>query len=287
MPILTAIAFISMSFTPQDMASLEQVFGRKGTERDGVVRYTFPRRDLKVECQGVKLEPGFALTTWAAFGPMGDHRSRYVMMMGDFVVTEAELPRAQKALLDGGLTITGVHNHIVGEKPGIMYMHYAGKGEPRQLAQAVLAALKTTKTPVEAAPASKATLPDWSEVEKILGVTGAKNGIVLNVGIPRLGIKHEGEPLPTPMGASSSVNFQWIKAGSVAVTSDLVLFPDEVDAVVKALHKAGVTVTALHNHMVYDDPRTFHLHTFAIGRPADLAKAIRTALDLMPNKPTQ
>jgi hypothetical protein len=264
-----------------DMAQVEGVYGRKGTERDGVVRYTFPRRDLRVECGGVRLEPGFALTTWAAFAPMQGHGSRFAMVMGDFVVTDAELPIAQKALLDGGLTITGVHNHLAGERPGIMYMHYAGKGEPKALAEAVLRALKAIKAPTDTPPPSKVAPPDWSEVEKILGATGGKNGTVLNVGVPRSGIKHEGEPLPTAMGASSSINFQMIGNGRAAVTSDLVLFPDEVDSVVKSLHRAGITVTALHNHMVYDEPRTFHLHVFAIGDPSSLARGMRSALDLM------
>jgi hypothetical protein len=281
MQMLASLVFIALGSAPQEMPELEQVFGRKGIEREGVTRYTFPRRDLNVQCEGVRLEPAFALTTWAAFAKMTGHESKFAMVMGDLVVTEEELPRAQKALLDSGLTITGVHNHISGERPAIMYMHYGGKGEARRLAEAVLAVVKTTGTPTETAPASNVPPPDWTAVENILGHTGTRNGVVLNVGIPRAGIQHEGEPLPAPMGASSSVNFQLVSAQRVAVTSDLVLLGDEVDAVVKALHTAGITVTALHNHMIFDDPRTFHLHVFAVGDPAHLARGIKSALDLM------
>jgi hypothetical protein len=266
----------------QDLTELDRILDRKGTLREDVVRFAFPRSDLHVEIAGVRLEPAFALTTCAAFTPMGKHAPGWGMVMGDFVVTEAELPRAQKALLQGGLTVTGVHNHLAGESPGMLYMHYAGKGELSKLAQALVGALRMTGTPLGPPPAPlDIAAPDWSKVEEILGHTGGRNGRVLNVSVPKPPIRHEGEPLPIPMGGASSINFQWIEPGKVAVTSDLVLFPDEVEPVVRALHAAEIPITALHNHMVYDEPRTFHLHVFAIGEPEALAAGMRKALNRM------
>lgn len=278
-----------VALVPQQVntAAIDAVLFRKGTEREGVYRVNFPRRDLDVRIGGVKLEPAFALTTWAAFSPMG-HGSKFVMLMGDFVVTAAELPKAQKALLDGGIRITGVHNHLIGESPQIMYMHFAAKGDATQLATALLDALKTTGTPLGELPPPTSTppVPDWTEVESILKFKGTRNSVVLNVSIPRAHpILHEGEPLKTPNGANSSLNFQMLADDQAAVTSDLVLVADEVDAVVSALHKGGITVTALHNHMIYDEPRTFHLHTWGVGKPSDLADKMRTALDRMAVRP--
>ena len=268
-----------------DTAAIDAVLVRKGTEREGVYRVNFPRRDLNVMVGEVKLEPAFALTTWAAFSPMG-HGSKSAMLMGDFVVTAAELPKAQRALLDGGIRISGVHNHVVGETPQVMYMHYTAKGDAAQLAKALLEALKTTGTPLgELPPPAPSATPDWNEVETILKYKGARNGSVLNLSIPRANaILHEGEALKAPNGANSSLNFQMLADGSAVATSDLVLLADEVDAVIAALHKGGVTVTALHNHMLLDEPRTFHLHTWGMGKPSDLARTFRAALDRMGNR---
>ncbi len=275
-----ALAFLAPQLST---AEIDAVLQRKGSLNGGVYRVTFPRRDLDVRIGTMRLEAGFALTTWAAFVPMAGHQSRFAMLMGDFVATESELPAAQSALLENGIGVTGVHNHVVGERPGIVYMHYSAKGEPAKLAGALLAALKTTGTPLgELSPPKAMREPDWSEVDAILGFKGARNGRVLNVSIPRADpILHEGEPLTAPSGANSSINLQWIEKDLAAITSDLVLIADEVEPVVRALHRAGITVTALHNHMLYDEPRTFHLHAWATGRPAELARGMRSALDRM------
>jgi hypothetical protein len=280
----------------QGWQSVESALGRKGVERDGVYRVTFPRRDLDVRIGdarigdtrigGIRIEPAFGLTTWAAFSRMTGHRSRFVMVMGDFVVTDAELPAAQKALLDGGLTVTAVHNHLAGESPSIKYMHFSGRGEPGKLAQALRTALAATGTPSGTpAPAAPVPEPDWTAVESALGVKGTRNGKVLNVGVPRLEkILEEGEELKATNGGASSINFQWIADGRVAVTSDLVLLRNEVQPVIRALYQNGITITALHNHMIEDEPRTFHLHVWAVGDPAKLAQGMAAALALTNSK---
>lgn len=286
LPVLAAALLAAGAQSSDDWTSVEKALSRKATVRDGVCRVNYPRRDLDVRIGDLKVAAGFGLTTWIAFQRMSKHSSDYAMAMGDFVATDAEAPAAQKALLDGGLEITAVHNHLLGENPGIVYMHFSGQGEADKLASAFLGALGKTGAPTEAPPAPDLTgAPDWTALERALGRKGTNNGRVYNVSVPRADrILEEGEEIHALNGAASSVNFQWIADGKVALTSDLVLAKDEVRPVVHAMHRNGITITALHNHMLEDEPRTFHMHVWATGAPEALAKAMAEALDLTESK---
>lgn len=285
---LLAIAVLALPALglSQGWDKVAKALGRPGVERDGVYRINYPRRDLSVTVGEIKLAPGFALTTWVAFQPMTGHRSRFAMVMGDFVSTAEELPVAQSALLKGGFEITGVHNHLAGTQPGLIYMHFSAKGDPEELATKFLTALRTTKAPTDAPPAPDLTnAPDWSGLERVLNRKGTNNGRVYNLSVPRADkILEAGEPLMPLNGAASSVNFQSLGEGRCALTTDLILLKDEVRPVVAALHRNGITVTALHNHMLEDEPRTFHLHVWAVGETEKLASAMAEALALTDSK---
>jgi hypothetical protein len=284
--LVAAILASGVGQAKDDWSVVETTLARKATVRDGVARVNYPRRDLDVRVGDVNIAAGFGMTTWVAFQRMSKHSGDYAMAMGDFVATDAEAPAAQRALLNGGMELSAVHNHLLGEQPGLVYMHFSGQGETAKLASAFLTALKTTGAPLEAPPAPDLTgAPDWSSVEQALGRKGTNNGRVYNVSIPRADkIFEDGEEVHALNGAASSVNFQWLGNWRVALTSDLVLTKDEVRPVVHAMHRNGITITALHNHMLEDEPRTFHMHVWAIGAPATLAKAMAEALDLTDSK---
>src|SRR5579864_3117752 len=103
---------------------IEDVFGFPGANLPGgVVRFNMPRRDLHVTLAGTEIKPGLALGAWAAFHQIGDNDA---MVMGDLVLTEDEVAPVMKALLDGGVEITAIHNHLIGESPRIIYLHVGG-----------------------------------------------------------------------------------------------------------------------------------------------------------------
>src|SRR5450756_1943589 len=126
--------------------SVGDVFGFPGDVLPGgVIRFNMPRKDLHVTVSGTEIKPGLALGSWAAFHPVGDND---VMVMGDLVLTEDEVAPVMKALQDGGVEITALHNHLLGESPRILYIHMGGHGNPVKLAQTIKHAVGLTKTPL-------------------------------------------------------------------------------------------------------------------------------------------
>ena len=84
---------------------------------------------------------------------------------------------------------------------------------------------------------------------------------------------------PGPMGVATAINFQPTGAGKAAITGDFVLAGDEVNPVIKALRGNGIEVTAIHSHMLTEQPRLIFLHFWANDDAAKLARGLRAALD--------
>lgn len=85
--------------------------------------------------------------------------------------------------------------------------------------------------------------------------------------------------VPPSMGVSTALNFQPTGNGRAAITGDFVLLGSEVNPVIQALHKNGIAVTALHSHMLMEEPRQFFMHFWANDDAVKLAKGLRAALD--------
>ena len=263
-----------------DWAKLDAIFARTAAVSGTVHRYGFPRLDLKVSLDGVQLKPGFALGGWLAFEPMGDA----TMMMGDLVLTEAEINPVMTKLLDGGLQVTAMHNHLLRASPPVFFMHVAGTGEPEQLARSVRVALAQSKTPLElgapSTPASAGLGIDTAAIDKAIGFKGRSNGGVYQFGVPRSdSIKQDGLAIPAAMGTAIAINFQPTGEGRAAITGDFVALAREVIPLIKALRDNGIEVTAIHNHMLDDEPRAFFIHFWANDDAVKLAKGLRAALD--------
>jgi hypothetical protein len=266
-----------------DWTGVEQVFGKKGSVQDGVFKITFPRFDLKVKIGDFSVEPGLALTSWIGFIKAGDKMMAMdgsTMMMGDLVLLDKEVAPVISKLVSENLEITALHNHILGESPNIKYLHFSGKGDAAKLAEAIKSVISVTGTPFTVPQAQNlAIAPDWSKVEAILGAGGKQNGNLLQYGFPRLEkLTESGMEMPPSIGMATGINFQ-MDGSKAAITGDFVLLADEVNPVVKALTENGIAVTAIHNHMLYDNPRLFMLHFWAVGAPEKLAIGLKAALD--------
>ena len=260
--------------------AVEDALGRPGqVQPDGVLKFGMPRRDLKVSVNGVEVKPGFALGSWAAFKKSGSE----AMIMGDLVLLQDEVAPVMAKLQEQGLEITALHNHLLGETPRIMYMHIGGHGDAVKLAESLKAALALTGTPL---PAPTATMPnteigiDTKKIGDIIGRTGKVNGGILQFAVPRTEhITDGGMTIPNSMGTSTAINFQPTGDGRAAITGDFVLLGKEVNPVIKALHENGIAVTAVHNHMLTEEPRLFFMHFWANDDALKLAKGLRAALD--------
>src|SRR5277367_403525 len=154
-----AASILAASFTTVaaaqdiDWKKVDDTFERKPAISGDVHRYGFPRTDLTVTLDGVTIKPALALGGWVAFKPM--HAE--AMVMGDLVLLETEVNPVMLKMIEGGLEITAVHNHLLRASPATFYMHVGGHGDPVKMAAAIRDALAASKTPgVLPAPANPA-----------------------------------------------------------------------------------------------------------------------------------
>jgi hypothetical protein len=273
--------FIRAYAQDAEWQKVDETLGRKPAVSDDVRRYGFPRSDLSVTLDGVTIKPALALGGWVAFKPA--HGG--AMVMGDLVLLETEINPVMAKMIASGLEITAVHNHLLRASPATFYMHVAGHGDPVKLASAIRDALAESKTPLTvAAPANPppAVDLDTAKLDRIIGVNGKANGGVYQFNVKRRDPITEDGMLLTPvaaMGVAIGINFQPVGEGKAAITGDFVLTSDEVNPVILALRTHGIEVTALHSHMLDEQPRLFFMHFWANDDAVKLAEGLRAALD--------
>jgi len=276
---LLVFAIAAPASAEPDWKAVGQALGREGSvQAGGVYRVGLPRTDLKVTLDGVDIKPGFALGSWLAFKPAGNE----AMVMGDLVLTHDEINPVMTVLIENGIEVTALHNHLLRSEPATMYMHVAGHGDPVKLAKVLHDGLAQSKTPMgPPAPAAQASVDfDTAAVDVAMGFKGKANGPVFQFSIPRAApVKDHGMEVPEPMGSAIAINFQGTGGGKAAITGDFVLTADEVNPVLKALRANGIEVTAIHNHMLDDEPRLFFMHFWGNDDPQKLARGLRAALD--------
>jgi hypothetical protein len=264
-----------------DWEQVDDVFSRKAAVAGDVHRYGFPRTDLSVTLDGVTIKPALALGGWVAFKPM--HGG--AMVMGDLVLLDTEVNPVMAKMIANGLQITAIHNHLLRANPETFYMHIAGQGDPVMLAKSIREGLAASKTP-GAVPAPTTPPPavdlDTAQLDQIIGVKGQANGGVYQFNVPRRDpITEDGMELSPvgPMGVAIGINFQPTGNGKAAITGDFVLTSDEVNPVIMEMRTHGIEVTALHSHMLDEQPRLFFMHFWANDDAIKLAKGLRAALD--------
>jgi len=268
--------------TPAEWEAVANAIGKSGSMQPGdVFKIGLPRTDLEVTVRGVQLNPVLALGSWVAF----KKSPNMTMVMGDLVLTEAEVGPVMWSLQESGIDMTALHNHVLDESPRVMYMHISGHGEALKLAEALHRALSYTKTPLETP--GKATLKtrmpariELHQLEVVLNRTGKENSGVYQFSIPRAEKIMENEMEISPaMGVATAINFQPIGEDRAAITGDFVLVASEVNPVIHTLRENGIAVTALHSHMLDESPRLFFMHFWANDEALKLARGLRLALD--------
>src|ERR1700704_4459431 len=276
-----ALGITTASAQTIDWSKVDAALGRKATVSGDVHRYGFPRTDLTVTVDGVTIKPALALGGWAAFKPA--HGG--AMVMGDLVLLETEITPVMTKLIESGLEITAVHNHVLRGSPATFYMHVGGHGDPVKPPTAIRTALAESKTPLTppAAPASPPAIDlDTAQLDQIIGAKGQNNGGGYAFGVPRRDpVTENGMQIAPagPMGVATAINFQPTGGGKAAITGDFVLTGEEGNPVIKALRDSGIEVTAVHSHMLTEQPRLIFMHFWANDDAIKLAKGLRAALD--------
>ena len=270
---------VTIAQTPAEWKPVESALGRTGKlQSDGVLKFAMPRKDLKVTVNGVAVKSGLALGAWVAFSSSGED----AMVMGDLVLTEDEVAPVMAKIQEGGLEVTAVHNHVLHDSPRVMYMHIGGHGNAEKLAQAVHNAVAATGTPAETPAAVPQKLDlEMAKIDEAMGRKGTDTGGgVYQFSIARAEpIRDHGMSVPSSMGTSTAINFQPTGNGHAAITGDFVLLGSEVNPVIAELRQAGIQVTALHSHMLDEEPRLYFMHFWANDDAVKLAHGLHAALD--------
>jgi hypothetical protein len=266
-----------------DWNAVQDAVGRPGTMMPGdVFRVGIARSDLKVTVNGVPVQAGLALGSYAAFKQYADG----TMVMGDLVLLDEEVNGVMQGLFDQGFEVSALHNHLLNMSPHVMYMHYEGHGDALQLAQGLHQALSASATPLSpAVPPPPAAAPsgpqlDGAMLDGILGYAGKANGSVVQYTMARAEtITEMGHQLLPSQGVATALNFQPTGAETAAITGDFALLSTEVNPVAQALKSNGIDVTAMHQHHLSEQPKIYYMHFWANDDPAKLAQGLRAALD--------
>lgn len=123
-----------------DTAMLNRMLGHRGEWSKGVYKHTIGRPDVKLTEHGVPVSTFLGFNTWASWQGTPEKAA----VAGDFAMLENEVAGVIKALVDNGIEVVAVHNHMVHEQPRIFFLHYWGVGQAEKLAQGLRAALDQT-----------------------------------------------------------------------------------------------------------------------------------------------
>jgi hypothetical protein len=280
---LCAASAVSAQEMPADYAAVLKSLGRMGDYKDAVLKVNIPRNDVKVTIDGIAAPTPFGFGGWVAF-TKGDGGND--VMMGDLVLTEAEVNPVMSAVLENGLDVTALHNHFFFEAPRMFYMHVHGQGKAADIAAKIKPALDRigkTAAAGAAAPAAGRVLDgklDTARLAKTIGQQGEQNGTVykITIGRPDLGVKEHGAAINARMGLNTWAAFHGSDADAI-VAGDIAMSAGEVTAVLKALRDNGLDVVAIHHHMTGTDPTVIFLHYWGKGPAQKLATGVKAAFD--------
>jgi len=244
----------------------------------GYRRFNFPRRDLAVRVGEIPVTPGLALTGWVGFsGAPSDATA-----MGDLIVTASELGPVVRGLLERGIDISAIHNHLAGESPQVLYLHFHGHGAATALAARLDQVLGMTAVPRPVEPAAPPPLAiDTALVFGALGFHGRAAGSVASVSpvlVPSP-VFVAADSLVRTLAAASPINIQQLSGGMAATSGDFAVLADRVQPLLRALAGAGITSTAVHSHLIGERPTITYIHFWGVAPLPDLVRGLRAALD--------
>jgi Domain of Unknown Function (DUF1259) len=271
---------------PPEYQQVLDTLAKQGDFKDGVLKVNIPRSDLKVTVEGVATPTPFGFGGWVA---LEKGTGGMDVMMGDLVLTESEVNPVMSALLGSGLQVTALHNHFFFDSPRMFYMHVHGHGAAAELANKLKPALALIGKNPPAAGAPGKTLEgvlDTAQLAKIVGTPGESNGAVykITMGRPDIKLVEMGAPINARMGLNTWAAFYGSDNDAI-VAGDVAMLDGEVQPVLKALTANGISVVAIHQHMVGTNPTVFFLHYWGRGPAQKLAAGVRAAVDVAAKAP--
>jgi len=272
-------------------SKVEKAFGNtKGQVMPGdVLVIDLPRTDISATIMGVAVDPDFALDGEIAFQSVGELQ----VMKFEVCLLDEEVNPVLSAYFGFNLqpvaeSITALHNHYLGDKPAIKFLHGFAVGKAEELAHALYVSLKENSgTPFghgDEPPGDPGF--DWKKVADTIGGDAQLTNGILTVSVePDEEFKERGIRLKPAMLLEHMFNFQSVGDGKVATIDEFNVLPDAADLVARHLRQHKFLVSALHNHELDIQPNTYYLHSWAVGDPIALAQVIHQALEIIKSAP--
>ncbi len=258
--------------------SVGRVLGASDVFAGGYHRYNVPRRDLALRVGDVTVASALALGAWAGFSGTPDDAT----MMGDLVLTSSEVRPVLAELARERIEVTAVHNHLVGEEPQLIYVHFHGQGKAMQLAQGLDRAIALTPTPRPVQPAASQPLTiDTATVFTTLGHSGKAQGAVAQLSfilVPGQ-VMLDGRTVTPALGYGSPINLQMVDGSRAVATGDFAVTGPKVEDLLTALAQHGITATGVHSHLIGESPPLYYIHFWADGPLPEVLRGLRAALD--------
>jgi hypothetical protein len=266
-----------------DAKAIAKIIGAEGTVTDGVLGFDVSRDDIGTVKgpAGVEFDGAFEIDGMLYFQPLG---SSQAFFNGCLAIKETEVQGVIDAMLANGLTFQALHQHFIGMKPQIWFMHWRGVGQETALARAVHNVLRATaiKLP-QTMPKSPKSALDAKRLAKILdGEAMIGDEGVVTVDVSRKGrIVIDGVVVSPQANISTNVSFKPLnKAGTLASAApDFSMTAGEINPVMTVMRRQGWFVGCLYNQETGESPQLYFSHMVKTGDPYALAAEIRLGLD--------
>lgn len=258
--------------------STQKAMGVKGELKpDTVIAFSIPMTQ-KVSLDGISLNPASDRTHDFDFQRVGNK----ALMVGEIGVTEMEVKNTSTMVIRSGLQVTAIHNHLLRTSPQIMWIHISGSGDPAEMANKIRKITDHVNGKPPARNGEKFDIKgiNTSKLDKIIGKKGSAEGGDYGFDIERADKIHMNSTVLSPaMDVSTMIRFQPLGNGSAAVLGEFAVEENEVEPLMQTFTDNDIEITALHSHMITEQPRLFYIHCWATGNAEDLASAMRKALD--------
>ncbi len=282
-------------FSHATIEEMEQILQTNGMQQNGVLSFELDRTDL----QGYTLR-GNSLPTPVPYNPSWENNGEFyfqklngdgtnrAILNGDFGgLLPQEIDPFIDQLLSNGLVFQAFHQHFTGIHPNeLYYIHFRGVGNPLQLANAVIAAVKVTDTPLPQFSSSTPTTPlPVEQLSSILGGPAQVGGDgVVTVNVPRRDrIMLGGIPINPFLNIATSVAFEPLDSSgtTAAVAPDFGMVSSEIQKVIEVMRQQGWVIGCLYNQETDEYPQLYFSHQVKVGDPIALAHEVRKGLDQM------
>ena len=270
----------------QARAALDHSLGTKGVYVDEESAYTFafPRTDLSVQVGPHRLSSAQAPKSWATFSPSMHEEG---MVNGEIIVLEGEVNRVMSAALNAGLQVIGLGATLLFEQPRLLALNVAGEGTFQTLGGALrktldevgrIGAGRSSSSSQGAVSPPVANNIDPAPLNSVLSMRGVVADGIYRAAIGRV-VLVNGTPIGREMGIGTSI----VIFGSnerAFVQAEMIVGPDELQRVLKALRAGDFTITSIHKRTVAEHPELLFVGMWKQGTALELARVLRFALDV-------